>query len=134
MDVGGEIYILRNSGSVSVAKEYVPAQSPSFAAIERDPQRLILRLNASSEKPFPPDAPHLNPLPGTGARRSYLFDELRLGDSSWQRRDNVNVINNTAYPHKFSTKIAEIVARYACTRGRAFDSSQGSRSFVLKMM
>ena len=26
----------------------------------------------------------------------YLFDELRLGDSSWQRRDNVNVISNTA--------------------------------------
>ena len=36
----------------------------------------------------------------------YLFDELRLGDSSWQRCDNVNVINNTAYPHKFSAKIA----------------------------
>jgi hypothetical protein len=36
----------------------------------------------------------------------YLFDELRLGDSSWQRRDNVNVINNTAYAHKFSTEIA----------------------------
>ena len=35
----------------------------------------------------------------------YLFDELRLGDSSWQRRDNVNVINNTAYAHKFSTEI-----------------------------
>ena len=36
----------------------------------------------------------------------YLFDELRLGDSSWQRRDNVNMINNTAYAHKFSTEIA----------------------------
>jgi hypothetical protein len=35
-----------------------------------------------------------------------LFDELRLGDSSWQRRNNVNVINNTAYAHKFSTEIA----------------------------
>src|SRR5437667_3695333 len=57
MDVGDEIYILRNSGSVSVAKEYVPAPSPSFAAIENDPQRLILTLNASSEKSFPPDAP-----------------------------------------------------------------------------
>ena len=42
MDVGGEIYILRNFGSVSVAKEYVPAQLLSFAAIERDAQRLIL--------------------------------------------------------------------------------------------
>ena len=36
----------------------------------------------------------------------YLFDKLRLGDSSWQRRNNVNVINNTAYAHKFSTEIA----------------------------
>jgi len=36
----------------------------------------------------------------------YLFDQLRLGDSSWQRRDNVNVINNTAYAHKFSAEIA----------------------------
>jgi hypothetical protein len=36
----------------------------------------------------------------------YLFDKLRLGDSSWQRRNNVNVINNTAYPHKFGTEIA----------------------------
>jgi hypothetical protein len=45
MDVGGEIYILRNSGSVSVAKEYVRVQSPSFAAIEHDSQRLILTIN-----------------------------------------------------------------------------------------
>jgi len=28
------------------------------------------------------------------------------GKSSWQRRDNVNVINNTAYAHKCSTEIA----------------------------
>jgi hypothetical protein len=27
-------------------------------------------------------------------------------ESSWQRRDNVNVINDTAYAHKFSTEIA----------------------------
>ena len=71
MDVGGEICILRNSGFVSVAKEYVPAQLPSFAAIERDPRRLILTVNVSSEKWFV-GAPHLNPLPGGGARRSAL--------------------------------------------------------------
>ena len=29
-----------------------------------------------------------------------------MGDSSWQRRDNVNVINNTAYAHEFSAEIA----------------------------
>ena len=51
-DVGGEICSPRNFGSVSVAKEYVRAQSPSFAAIERDPRRLILTVNASSEKGF----------------------------------------------------------------------------------
>ena len=37
---------------------------------------------------------------------SYLLNEISLGDSSWQRRDNVNVINNTAYAYKFSTEIA----------------------------
>jgi hypothetical protein len=41
-------------------------QSPSFAAIEHDPQRLILTLNAHPEKRFP-DAPHLNPLPASEA-------------------------------------------------------------------
>jgi len=69
MDVGGEIYILRNSGSVSVAKEYVPAQLLSFAAIERDAQRSILNHHRIFRKPIP-DAPHLNPLPASGARRS----------------------------------------------------------------
>jgi hypothetical protein len=67
-DVGAEICSLRNFGSVNVAKEHVQAQSPSFAAIERDPQRFILAIKASSEKPFT-DAPHLNPLPASGARR-----------------------------------------------------------------
>jgi hypothetical protein len=51
-DVGGEICSPQNFGSVSVAKEYVQAQSPSFAAIERDPRRLILTVNASSERVF----------------------------------------------------------------------------------
>jgi hypothetical protein len=52
MDVGGEIYILRNSSSVSVAKDYVPAQLLSFAAIERDAQRFILNHTGSLENPF----------------------------------------------------------------------------------
>ena len=51
-DVGGEICSLQNFGSVSVAKECVQAQSASFAAIERDAQRFILTINASSQKPF----------------------------------------------------------------------------------
>jgi hypothetical protein len=68
-DVGGEICIPRNFGSLSVAKEYVQAQSPSFAAIERDPRGLILIVNVSSEKGFV-DAPHLNPLPASGERRA----------------------------------------------------------------
>jgi hypothetical protein len=69
MDVGGEIYILQNSSSVSVAKEYVPAQLLSFAAIERDPQRFILNYHRIFRKPVL-DAPDLNPLPASGARRS----------------------------------------------------------------
>ncbi len=60
-DVDGGICSPRNFGSVSVAKEYVQAQSPSFAAIERDPRGLILTVNASSEKcgcPSPQSSPH----------------------------------------------------------------------------
>ena len=59
-DVAGEICSPRNFGSVGVAKEYVQAQSPSFAVIERDPRRLILTVNASSEKcgcPSPQSSP-----------------------------------------------------------------------------
>jgi len=67
-DVGGETCSLRNFGSASVAKEYVQAASPSFAAIERDPQRLLLTINSSSEKPLT-NTPHLNPLPVGGARQ-----------------------------------------------------------------
>ena len=67
-DAVGETYTLRNFSSVSVAKEYVQAASPSFAAIERDPQRMTLIITLSSEKPFT-NAPHLNPLPVSGARR-----------------------------------------------------------------
>jgi len=51
-DVDAEICSLRTFGSVNVAKEHVQAQSPSFAAIERDPQRLILTIKASFEKSF----------------------------------------------------------------------------------
>ena len=68
-DVGGEICISRNFGSLSVAKESVQAQSPSFAAIERDRRGLILTADLSSEKGFV-DAPHLNPLPANGERRA----------------------------------------------------------------
>ena len=49
-DVAGEICSPRNFGSVGVAKEYVQAQSLSFAVIERDPRRSIVIVNASSEK------------------------------------------------------------------------------------
>ena len=34
----------------------------------------------------------------------YLFDELSLGNSSRQRRDNVNVIGNTPDAHEFSSR------------------------------
>jgi hypothetical protein len=67
-DAAAEICSLRNFGFVSVAKEYVQAASPSFAAIERDPQRLILTIHSSSEKPVT-NTPHLNPLPVSGARQ-----------------------------------------------------------------
>jgi hypothetical protein len=50
MDVDDEIYILQNCGSVSVAKEYVPAQLLSFAKVERDPQRLVLHTTESLTK------------------------------------------------------------------------------------
>jgi hypothetical protein len=56
-DVGGEICNPQNFGSVNAAKESVQAQSPSFAAIERDPQRFILTFNASSKKPFAGPSP-----------------------------------------------------------------------------
>ena len=79
-DAAGEICSLRNFGFASVAKEYVQAASPSFAAIERDPQRLILIINLSSEKPFS-NAPHLNPLPVSGARRRSASIDL-LGSTS----------------------------------------------------
>jgi hypothetical protein len=52
MGVGVEICTRQNFGSASIAKESVQAQSTSFAAIERDPQRFILTSDTSSEKPF----------------------------------------------------------------------------------
>ena len=36
----------------------------------------------------------------------YLFDDLSLGSSSRERRDNVNVIRNTADAHEFGTEVA----------------------------
>ena len=66
-DVGDEICSLRNFGSASVAKERVQAQLPSFAALERDPQRSTLAINASSEKPFADTLTSiLSPQPGRG--------------------------------------------------------------------
>jgi hypothetical protein len=70
-DFGGEICSLRNFGSVSVARESVQAQSPSFPTIERDSQRFILTIKRIFRKEFP-DAPHLNPLPASGARRTRM--------------------------------------------------------------
>ena len=67
MDVGGEIYIQRNFGSVNVAKEYVPAQFLSFAAIERDAQRLILDYYQIFRKLFRiPLTSNLSPQAGRG--------------------------------------------------------------------
>jgi len=65
----------------------------------------------------------------------YLFDELRLGDGSWQRRDNVNVINNTTYAHKFSTETAADcgqICMYA--RPARLIRAKARDSWVLKMM
>jgi hypothetical protein len=64
----------------------------------------------------------------------YLFDELSLGNSSRQRRDNVNVIGNTPTRTSSARRSRQSVAKYACIRGRRSDSSQGSRFLVLKMM
>jgi hypothetical protein len=69
-DVGGEIYVSQNFCSLSVAKEYVQAESPSFAAIERDSQRFILTMNASSEKSFRiPLTSILSPQAGRGGQQ-----------------------------------------------------------------
>ena len=70
-DAAGEICSLRNFGSVSVARESVQAESPSFATIERDSQRFILSMKRIFRKEFP-DAPHLNPPPASGARRTRM--------------------------------------------------------------
>ena len=64
----GETCSLQNSGSVGVAKEYVRAQSPSSVAVERDPQRIHSNRQRIFRKANV-DAPHLNPLPASGAKR-----------------------------------------------------------------
>jgi hypothetical protein len=70
-DVGGEICSPRNFDSVSAAKESVQAQSPSSAAIERDSQRFILAMGASSEKSFRiPLTSILSPQAGRGGDTS----------------------------------------------------------------
>jgi hypothetical protein len=35
----------------------------------------------------------------------YLLDEIGLGNGSLQRRDNVNMISDTANAHEFGTEI-----------------------------
>ena len=72
-DVGDETYSLQNFGSVNVAKEYVPARSPSFAAIERDSQQFILTINASSEKHFRIPSPQSSPRKRGEADTSICF-------------------------------------------------------------
>jgi hypothetical protein len=72
-DAGGETYSLQNFGSVNVVKEYVQAQSPSFAAVERDPQRVILTVNASSEKHFRIPSPQSSPRKRGEADTSIYF-------------------------------------------------------------
>ena len=67
-DAGGETCSLQNSGSVGVAKEYARAQSPSSVAVERDPQRIHSNRQRMFRKANV-DAPHLNPLPASGAKR-----------------------------------------------------------------
>jgi hypothetical protein len=44
----------------------------------------------------------LDPL---GGYLLYPLDHLRLGKSSRQRCDNVNVISHTAYAHEFGTEV-----------------------------
>jgi len=71
VDVDDEIYILRNFGSVSVAKEYVQAPLPFFAAVERDSQQSVLTINMSSGKSFRmPLTSILSPKAGRGGERS----------------------------------------------------------------
>jgi hypothetical protein len=57
---------------------------------------------ALSEKAAIPSIKRFDPFRGCFP---YLFDELRLGDSSRQRRDNVNVISNAANVHHVCTEI-----------------------------
>jgi hypothetical protein len=64
----------------------------------------------------------------------YPFDQLSLGKSSRQRRDNVNVIGNTAHAQGFATLVTADRRQIGMIRGRMAESSQGSRFFVLKMM
>lgn len=65
--LAAKLYSLRNFDSANIAKECIRAQSPSFAEIERDPQRFILNYQRIFRNAIP-DASHLNPLPAGGAR------------------------------------------------------------------
>ncbi len=63
-----------------------------------------------------------------------MLDELSLGKSSWQRRDDANVIGNTANLHEIGAEIPadrrQVSVHARCTSV----PSQGSRFFVLKTM
>ena len=93
-DVGGEICSPRNFGSVSAAKESVQAQSPSFAAIERDLQRFILAMGASSETSFRiPLTSFLSPQAGRGGPEPPAFDV----ESSTESAERVLCIRTTSF-------------------------------------
>src|SRR5437870_5654383 len=62
----------------------------------------------------------------------YLLDKISLGKSSRQRCDNVDVSATPPMRTNSAPRSRPIVARLACMRDRTFESSQGSRSFVLK--
>ena len=71
MDVADEIYILRNFGYVSVAKECVQVPLPFFAAVQHDSQQSVLTINVSSGKSFRmPLTSILSPKAGRGGELS----------------------------------------------------------------
>jgi len=66
-DADGEICSLQSFGSANDAKVYAQDRLLSFATNERDSRRIILLTSAVSESGA--IAPHLSPLPASGARR-----------------------------------------------------------------
>jgi hypothetical protein len=60
-------------------------------------------MPALPEKAAIPSVKRLNPFRGC---LLYLFNQLRLGNSSRQHCDNVNVISYTAHAHNFGAEVA----------------------------